>query len=25
MLTEGDHHARHHLALARGDMAAHDH
>ncbi|HEX3928339.1 MAG TPA: hypothetical protein VHW65_10100, partial [Gemmatimonadales bacterium] len=25
MLTEGDHHARHHLALARGDAMAHEH
>ena len=25
MLTEGSHHVRHHLALARGDMAAHEH
>lgn len=25
ILTEGDHHVRHHLALARGDMAAHEH
>ena len=24
LLTEGDHHARHHLALARGDMHAHE-
>ena len=24
MLTEGDHHARHHLALARGDAHAHE-
>src|SRR5581483_8502516 len=23
LFTEGDHHARHHLALARGDMQAH--
>jgi hypothetical protein len=25
LLTEGDHHARHHLALARGDAMAHMH
>ena len=25
LLTSGDHHARHHLALARGDAAAHAH
>lgn len=25
ILTEGDHHVRHHLALARGDAAAHEH
>lgn len=25
VLTEGDHHVRHHLALARGDQVPHDH
>jgi hypothetical protein len=25
LLTEGDHHARHHMALARGDAMAHMH
>lgn|ERR1039458_8435494 len=25
LLTEGDHHARHHLALARGDAVPHSH
>jgi hypothetical protein len=25
LITEGDHHVRHHLAIARGDMAAHEH
>jgi hypothetical protein len=25
ILTEGDHHVRHHLAIARGEMAAHEH
>jgi hypothetical protein len=25
IITEGDHHVRHHLAIARGDAAAHEH
>ncbi|MHB8838726.1 MAG: hypothetical protein ACYC7F_07210 [Gemmatimonadaceae bacterium] len=25
IITEGDHHVRHHLAIARGDPAAHEH
>lgn len=25
IITEGDHHVRHHLAIARGDTAAHEH
>lgn len=25
IITEGDHHLRHHLAIARGDAAAHEH